>query len=138
METSDQGYVVSGNTYISGLSSQFWLFKTDFDGNTIGYTAVENELNQSSGLNITLFPNPANNACKIRYTLNTETSVDINIYNLLGAVVWRKSLEKQLPGSYNINWETISQYGTSLPSGIYIATISSQVEEQYVKVTLLK
>jgi len=138
LEISDEGYIVSGSIYTDSNSWEFWLFKTDYDGNTIGYSSIENELSQPSINNIVLFPNPVNNSCNIKYTLSAKTSVAIRIYDLLGTCVWSHSQDERLPGSYNIVWDTNSNEGRSLSSGIYIAKISTVNDEKAIKISLLK
>jgi len=60
------------------------------------------------------YPNPFNPTTAISYKLLALSNVDLSIYNLLGQKVATLVSEKQVPGTYQVEWDA-----TEFASGIY-------------------
>jgi hypothetical protein len=61
------------------------------------------------------YPNPFNPSTTIRYGLNSESSVSIEVFNTLGELVDVLTEEVKVPGTHSINWNP----GAEISSGIY-------------------
>jgi hypothetical protein len=85
------------------------------------------------------FPNPFNNTTKISFSLNTNSKIDLIVYDQNGKEVIR--LIKGLiypPGEYQISWDGLDYNGKEVSSGIYFIRLSSQYHGQVIKSILLK
>jgi len=80
---------------------------------------------------IELFPNPANNQANVRYLLNENQNVNIQVYNILGELVYSKNNGTQSAGIHTstINTNEISE-------GLYIVklTIGNNVYTQKLNI----
>jgi hypothetical protein len=82
------------------------------------------------------YPNPFNPSTTIRFSLPQQTSLKINIYNMLGELV-----ETIAEGIYEAGFHKVTfsaKGGSSLPSGAYIYRIESSDFVQTLKMLLLK
>ncbi len=79
------------------------------------------------------YPNPFNPATQINFSINELSFLNLTIYDLLGNSVATLINEKKSPGNYTVSWDA-SQY----PSGIYIATLSSNNTQRSIKILLMK
>jgi Tol biopolymer transport system component len=61
------------------------------------------------------YPNPFNPKTVIRYSLPINTHAELSVYNLLGQKVATLLAEKQVPSTYQVEWDA-----TAFASGIYI------------------
>ncbi len=69
---------------------------------------------------IKIWPNPANASFNISYDLNSVQEVQLNLYNVLGQVVWHYYPGFQATGSYNINITN-----DQMPSGSYFLQLNT-------------
>ena len=67
---------------------------------------------------LTSFPNPFNSSTTLTYNLVKETNVEINMYDVLGNVVYMVKNMKEQAGSHSVNFNT-----NSLPNGPYTVRI---------------
>jgi hypothetical protein len=79
------------------------------------------------------FPNPFNPATTIRYSVPHESSVRLEIYNLLGQKVQELVNERQSAG-----WKEVQWNASTLSSGIYFYKVTAGNAVQMKKMTLLK
>lgn len=89
------------------------------------YTSVKEESNSSYSNCITLknYPNPFNSSTILEINVNESVEAELIIYNLLGQLVYRKTIGWIIPGKYSYYWNGIDQTGHTLSSGMYIALI---------------
>ena len=87
---------------------------------------------------VNLYPNPFNPFLTIKYNLDIEQDVSINIYNILGQRVTQLINQKMLPGYHSIQWDGTNDKGVLLGSGIYFIKISTENESYIGKVSLKK
>lgn len=73
-----------------------------------------------SGLQITVFPNPASGKTVIRYQLPRAAKVCLDIYNVSGQKVARLVDETKPAGYHQINWDA-----KAMPSGIYMYRLTA-------------
>jgi hypothetical protein len=76
-------------------------------------TNIENKVN-SSDVNITVFPNPANGNATFVVTLNENTMVDIKILNNIGQEVAKIVAQKMQEGNHIITFDS-----SKLSAGVY-------------------
>jgi hypothetical protein len=79
------------------------------------------------------YPNPFNATTSIRYTLNKQTSVKIDIYDILGRHVANLIDCQQPAGNHTAIWDA-----AAFPSGIYFYTLQTGDNHIAKKMILLK
>ncbi len=79
------------------------------------------------------YPNPFNVLTVIEYSLPSEGSLSISVYNLLGQRVAILCEGPAGAGKYRIRWDA-----SALPSGIYLARLESAGYSSDIKMLLLK
>jgi hypothetical protein len=79
------------------------------------------------------YPNPFNPATTIKYSIPTESFVNVKVYNLIGQEVAELVNEQQQIGNYEINFDA-----ANLPSGIYFYSIKAGNFAETKKMLLVK
>jgi flagellar hook assembly protein FlgD len=70
------------------------------------------------------YPNPFNPSTTISYTLPYQSSVELVIYDIMGAKVKSFSIPSQSSGYQSILWNGRNENGNPIASGIYLYRIS--------------
>jgi hypothetical protein len=116
--------------------TSFW--PTGFGFKTTTATDIEKEeiptefnLNQN-------YPNPFNPVTQIYYTLPQLTDVHLKIYDILGREVKILVNGEQTAGAYILEWNGTDNFGTLVPSGMYIYRIVAGEFVQTKKMMFLK
>jgi hypothetical protein len=66
------------------------------------------------------YPNPVNGVSVIDFTLAQSSQVDVNIYDVQGALVRKLLPRQELPaGSHNLRWDLRDESGRSVSAGVY-------------------
>lgn len=92
----------------------------------VGPFTVDNtvDVREIEGLqSVTLFPNPATNKANLNVVLDAETRIDINIYNILGEIVYHDQIESaNIATDLDLSNLAVGQYIVQLQSneGMYI------------------
>jgi len=88
------------------------------------------------------YPNPFNPTTAIRFSiparLSEGTTVQLRIYNSLGALVRTLVDEKMFPGQYSIEWDGRNARGEAVASGIYIYQLVTGGFKQSKRMILLQ
>ncbi len=87
-----------------------------------GGTNVEDKNNESAFLDFSLsqnFPNPFNHKTIFEFALSRTTRVSLVIYNTRGEKVKTLLEQRNLAGTYTVEWDGTNQCGESVSSGIY-------------------
>jgi hypothetical protein len=84
------------------------------------------------------YPNPSYRAATIRYDLLVDTEVLLSIYDILGREVIRLVDRKMIKGKQQVEWGLRDYAGHAVPSGIYIARLSTPGYSKAIKMVLLK
>ena len=84
------------------------------------------------------YPNPFNPMTQIRYDLQENTYVSINIYNLMGKHIKSFINMNQDAGYQSIHWNATDASSQPVPAGMYIYTISAGDFRQTKKMIFLK
>jgi hypothetical protein len=129
-QTSDGGYIIGGSRFTFGVTDDFYLVKTDGNGQQVGIE--EKSEYRTPNIEFRIFqnqPNPFHNSTSIRYQIPTSYPasriphhVSLNIYDITGRLVETLVDEMQEPGSYKVEWD--SRIGVSpVASGVYFYRI---------------
>jgi hypothetical protein len=84
------------------------------------------------------FPNPFNPTTRIAYRLDKAAQVRLSVYDITGREVNRLVDKYQSVGEYNIEWNSSTNNGQKLASGMYIARLSVDNENISRKMLLTK
>lgn len=109
-QTSDSGYIVTGQIEYSNTPSKIFLLKTDKDGNTSGLSSI---LSGKNSIDFKVYPNPVSDILTIQRDENSK--VWIEIIDVHGRIIYQKE------DSDNLIRIDISKY----PTGPYILKILS-------------
>lgn len=139
-------------TYSTGIQNNDTTFKANFPyvqtpwngyGKCGGPTAINNTVGfQEYGVGVSApklalmqnFPNPFRGQTTFKYHVTETSPVSISIYDLAGKKVGTAINETKQPGTYEVTYN-----GDNLPSGIYIATLSSGYRTvQSIKISVVK
>lgn len=85
-------------------------------------------------------PNPFNPSTNIRFTVGgaaSQTAV-VDIFNPLGRRVRTLVARDQAPGQHAVTWNGCDDHGSSLPAGVYLASVRVGDAQQCVKMSLVK
>ena len=104
--------------------------------------AVEPSNHQVSGSFrlLTNYPNPFNPITTIPFEVGGVKPVDVSlqVYNNLGQKVASLVNEKLNPGTYQVSWNALNQFGSRVPSGIYFYEIQAGHFRAINKMLLVK
>ena len=84
------------------------------------------------------YPNPFNPITKLVYDIPEETSVSVNIYNMMGKVVKTLVNQSENRGRKVIEWDATDNNGNKVSSGMYFYSIQTPEFSQTKKMLLLK
>ncbi|MBI9032630.1 T9SS type A sorting domain-containing protein [bacterium] len=142
-----QTYSYIDNTISANGIYYYWIQMLDYDGSNSFYgpaiIQVETDYNGTvdiplvTGL-VSIYPNPFNPTTTIRYSLEVNSPVTIDIYNIKGQLVKTFDLGIQAQGFHQVVWQGDNNTGNDLPSGIYFSKMKTQDKVDIKKVMLLK
>jgi hypothetical protein len=85
------------------------------------------------------YPNPFNPSTAIRYSLGTDATVTLEVFNILGqSVRTLVRAELQAAGSYEITWDGTGKSGQPLGSGVYLYRLRADDFVETRKMIMLK
>ena len=161
-ETQDI-HVLLNNDLIPSNSPQ-WSIIIPADGlYTYAVTAVYRSLHESESNNISIeiiegnvvseddislpitetilkgnYPNPFNPSTIIHFSLNTESNLRIDIYNIKGQKVTTLIDGNMKPGNYQVEWNGTDDNNRSVSSGIYFYRMTTSYYTAIKRMTLMK
>lgn len=131
--TETHNYSYSDKNLQQG-SYTYRLKQFDFDGSFSYSKEINVDVNAASDFILNQnYPNPFNPATNIKFGLPESGLTNLSVYNMLGEKVSELVNEMLPAGNYDYNF-----IADNLPSGIYIAKLSSGKFNQSIKMTLLK
>ena len=84
------------------------------------------------------YPNPFNPSTTIEYNLNDNSYVNVAIYNVAGELVKALFNGPQNKGNNSLIWNAKNNENESVPSGLYIYSVSTENSIHSRKMMLLK
>jgi len=85
------------------------------------------------------YPNPFNPATTISYQLNSQSVVQLAVYNSLGQKISTLINDKrQQAGDYSVQWDGMDDSGRQVASGVYIYRLDANNQVQTKKMLLIK
>jgi len=84
------------------------------------------------------YPNPFNPTTILNYRLNKAAFVRLSVYDITGREVSRLINQYQYAGEYNVTWDSNSNNGQKMASGIYFARLSVDNKSFSQKMLLTK
>ncbi|MEE8341833.1 MAG: M1 family aminopeptidase, partial [Candidatus Neomarinimicrobiota bacterium] len=84
-----------------------------------------------------VYPNPFNVGVTIRFAIENEGKVRLNVFDINGNRVWHKSA-KFAAGTHLINWNGKNQFGDNVPTGAYFVEVGFGSQINIRKMLLLK
>ena len=132
-----KGYNLEWARYPEGHSWGLWRATTDIILESVfpfGYTFVKETESIPSGFQLMQnYPNPFNPSTTIKYSLNSETEVKIEITDTLGQRIKLLVNEVKSSGAHQVKFD-----GSNLSSGIYIYSITVNGKILSKKMELIK
>jgi hypothetical protein len=135
------------DTDVSPGFYQYRLKQIDFDGSSTYSHIIEAEIETPIEFSLEQnYPNPLNPSTTIRYEIPEGSFVTIKVYDVLGNEIATLVNEEKPAGSYEVEFNSNSDGGRNLPSGVYFyqlriggpETSSGQRFIQTKKMVLLK
>ena len=83
------------------------------------------------------YPNPFNPSTVINYSLNKESHVQLEIFDILGNRIKRLVDEVKSAGDYNVSWYADNESGRGVSAGVYIYRLTSGNQSDTKKMILL-
>ena len=102
---------------------------------------IENIAPSSGVLDFSLsqnYPNPFNNATVFSFSLPEISDITLKIYDINGRLITTILNEKYNRGFYKISWDGLSERGESLPSGVYVYTLTANEYTLSKKLLILR
>jgi hypothetical protein len=84
------------------------------------------------------YPNPFNPTTRIQFWIGKSAPVSLSIHNTLGEIVATLVRGSMQPGTYEMQWEAVDDFGKSLPSGPYFVRLIVEGRQLVKKMLLLK
>lgn len=84
------------------------------------------------------YPNPFNPSTTIEYGLPYDEQVRLQIFNVIGQIVFTIVDERQEAGYYHLNWNGQDGNGRSLPAGVYFMRLQAGKFSKVRKLALVK
>lgn len=84
------------------------------------------------------FPNPFNPTTIINFSLEKESAVSIDIYNVTGEKVKTLINGIEKAGSHSIEWNGTDNFGNKLPTGVYFYRLNAKDFSETKKLIILK
>lgn len=84
------------------------------------------------------FPNPFNSSVVISYSLEADSQVELEIFDLVGQRVAVLVAEWQRPGFHRVVWDAVDTHGRGVSSGIYVTRLRAGSRVLERKIALVK
>jgi len=126
---------ISGDSIWS--SNSYWTFYIDPSA-VATEIKKDNSNNTIDGLAISTYPNPFNSKVNFKFSLDYNSWIEINIYNILGQSVRKYTLPSSNRGNNLVEWDGKNFSGQLVGTGIYMFSIQTKKEIKFGKLLLIK
>ena len=114
----------------------FWIVKLNADALNIGRIDLQKIIERFTVL--PAYPNPFNPRTTVRYGLDTDSYVTVEIFDISGKLISTLQDNNQTQGWHSVLWHGTNNHGEQIPAGIYLSKITSNYEVKTTKLMLLK
>ena len=122
-------YLPSGNIIVSDMETGLYILKF-----TPPITSNQEEVIIADDFNLEQnYPNPFNPSTRIKYQVEKNSFVSLKVYDVLGNEIVTLVNEQKAQGIYEANF-----IADNLPSGTYLARLSSEGISRTIKMSLIK
>ena len=97
----------------------------------------ENEI-VSNFSSLNNYPNPFNPTTTINFSIQSNTKVNLSIYNIKGQRIKTLINSNYEKGNHFVNWNGFDEMGNSVSSGIYLYKLKTQDDQKTNRMLLLK
>jgi len=84
------------------------------------------------------YPNPFNPQTTIAFSIAQRANVDLEVYDVNGALVRTLANDTRAAGAYQVEWDGRDTHGTAVASGVYFYKLNAGSFTQTRKMVLLK
>ena len=127
--------LTAGNTVQSiEIDPDEWILKkiSEIQLDTTGNITVPDEFYLYP-----VYPNPFNTGVTIRFDLENEGEVQLNVFDITGKRIWQQSA-KFGAGNHFVKWNGKNKFGVNVPSGTYFIEANNGTLIKTKKMLLLK
>lgn len=117
-------FITDSVGYIAG--DCMTILKTSTLGGGINVGIEESNKNK---IDVSAYPNPFTNQTTIEYTLNSNSKIQILIYNSLGELLFENEGDLMSFGTHEVIWS-----GSNLPAGFYFGVLRNEEGVSVVKI----
>ncbi|MDP8208378.1 MAG: T9SS type A sorting domain-containing protein [Candidatus Electryonea clarkiae] len=130
------------NTYIAGDTVWVWNYSSLMRFRLTGdYDEIKSAevIPQPTQYQLySAYPNPFNPDVNITFDIPGITNVNLTVYDLLGRKVTTLLNRRTQPGHHTVIWNSVSDSGIPVSSGLYFVRLESDSFSQTRKIVLLK
>lgn len=130
-ETGKNVYLVKRRTYLNNNTGIRFSHGT---GEIVAITQDGFLSNEDNRFNLTIGPNPTRNRIDIDFKLNTNSPVNVSIYNSSGNLVKNWNYAMLASGEHKINWD----FNNLLENGVYFVNFNSNGKNISKKFVVIK
>ncbi|MCK4297404.1 MAG: T9SS type A sorting domain-containing protein, partial [Candidatus Marinimicrobia bacterium] len=140
---ADGGTVGDNLTSVAKLQDEVTPIREFFNGLTeyIPPEVLEVSFEQTGYKRFVLgqnYPNPFNNGTAVHFKLFGKMDVKLEVYNIKGEIVKAIFEGQRKADEYQFTWDGCNNLGIKMPSGIYLLSLSNDIEIQTKKIVLIK
>ena len=98
-------------------------------------------INQSNSIETKLYPsypNPNRGSTVLPFYLNTNSTVDFDIFNIKGEKVASKHINELSAGLHQVTWNALDNRGARLPVGLYLIRMKTTDHSNAIKILVLE
>jgi flagellar hook assembly protein FlgD len=81
-----------------------------------------------------VFPNPTTGTATVRFDLVRASDVEVDLYDVRGALMRKIASGWRAPGSYTETWDGHDRGGRRLPKGVYLLRFTAGAHRETRKV----
>jgi hypothetical protein len=127
------GFIV-GNGAVSSVSEGYTITVERVDGQSTGVGEGVTPLFQIAGNH----PNPFNPSTTIEFAIDRDGPAALHLYDLRGQRIRTLVTENLTAGPHEVRWDGLDDNGRQMPSGTYLARLSSNGSTTTHKLVLAK
>jgi hypothetical protein len=95
-------------------------------------------IKEEADIGLLSYPNPFNPTTNIRYSLQDDGNITIDIFNILGRKVRTLYDGIQEIGEHSILWDARDEFGAAVASGVYFVVLQTPKERHSMKILFLE